>query len=502
MKNDKNSASLYEDMTSSKVPQRLNIASWSLWQLVTIIAVMVMNVSWVSLIYKLLVEDNATIGIPLLFGSMIMAAYLATRVMEFLRLDPPIPQVTLFAILVVAVFLGIWLIIRSINGSVLRAEDTLSFSDFSYLATPLVITLAMVVLLWRRGMNLARHPVGPRAVQRDFRLGILVFLVAGVISMRLNYQLPIFEVALFFVFSLLAMSGARLSAISHLRGGVGVPFDRRWLFGIAAMAVGTTLIIGVIAGFAGNVLAGVVAVLFTGLVSLLAYVFMLIMWPIILLLLPPLTALLEKFALFIQGLGLSEEAEIRPADVEGLIESLAEETVRPAWIDDLNTVLGGILILGVFLVIIAFVLTGLRRMSARRKLPSALHPDDVSSIGSLGSALRDAFKIRAEQIAAGLSRLRPGSRMLAAFRIRRIYGKLMNLSEDLGFPRHPSCTPREFLPVLEGHFPSLQTELALITDSYVRVRYGEFPETHEEVEDVETAWLRIQAEAKQLKRSR
>ncbi len=489
-------------MTSTKVPQRLNIASWSLWQLVTIIAVMVMNISWVSLIYKLLVEENATIGILLLFGSMIMAAYLATRVMEFLRLDPPIPQVTLFAVLVVAAFLSILLLIRSINGSVIRAEDTLHFSDFSHLATPLVITLAMVVLLWRRGMNLARHPVGPWAVQRDFRLGIFVFLIVGVISTRLDFQLPIFEVILFFIFSLLAMSGARLSAISHLRGGVGVPFEGRWLFGIIAMAVGTTLIIGLIAVFAGNVLAGVVAVLFTGLVALLAYVFMLIMWPILLLLLPPLTALLEKFALFIQGVSLSNEAEIRPADVEALMKSLAEETVRPAWIDDLNTVLGGILILGVFLVILAFVLTGLRRMSARRKQPNALHPDEVSSVGSLGSALRDALKIRAEQIAAGLSRLRPGSRMVAAFRIRRIYGKLMNLSDDLGFPRHISCTPREFLPMLEGHFPSLQTELALITDSYVRVRYGEFPETHEQVEDVEAAWSRIQAEGRQLKRSR
>ena len=489
-------------MTSTKVPQRLNIASWSLWQLVTIIAVMVMNISWVSLIYKLLVEENATIGILLLFGSMIMAAYLATRVMEFLRLDPPIPQVTLFAVLVVAAFLSILLLIRSINGSVIRAEDTLHFSDFSHLATPLVITLAMVVLLWRRGMNLARHPVGPWAVQRDFRLGIFVFLIVGVISTRLDFQLPIFEVILFFIFSLLAMSGARLSAISHLRGGVGVPFEGRWLFGIIAMAVGTTLIIGLIAVFAGNVLAGVVAVLFTGLVALLAYLFMLIMWPILLLLLPPLTALLEKFALFIQGVSLSNEAEIRPADVEALMKSLAEETVRPAWIDDLNTVLGGILILGVFLVILAFVLTGLRRMSARRKQPNALHPDEVSSVGTLGSALRDALKIRAEQIAAGLSRLRPGSRMVAAFRIRRIYGKLMNLSDDLGFPRHLSCTPREFLPMLEGHFPSLQTELALITDSYVRVRYGEFPETHEQVEDVEAAWSRIQAEGRQLKRSR
>ena len=502
MKNDKISASFYGDMISAKVPQRLNIPSWSLWQLVTIFAVMAMSVSWVSLNFKLLVEGSAIIGILLLFGSTIMAAYLATRVMEFLRLDPPIPQVTLFAILVVAAFLSILLLIRSFNESGIRAETTLHFTDFSSLTTPLVITLAMVVYLWRRGMNLARHPVGPRAVQRDFRLGILVFLIVGGISTRLEFQLPIFEMVLFFVFSLLAMSGARLSAISHLRGGVGVPFERRWLFGIIAMAVGTTLVIGVIAVFAGNVLAGVVAVLFTGLVTLLAYAFMLIMWPLILLLLPPLTALLDKFALFIQALGLSEGAEIRPADVEGLIESLAEETVRPAWIDDLNTVLGGILILGVFLVILAFVLSGLRRMSARRKQPNALHPDDVSSIGSLGSALRDAFNIRAEQIAAGLSRLRPGSRMLASFRIRRIYAKLMSLSEDLGFPRHPSCTPREFLPMLEGHFPSLQMELTLITDSYVRVRYGEFPETHEEVEDVETAWSRIQAEGRQLKRSR
>ncbi len=488
-------------MTSPKVPQQLNITSWSLWQLVTIFAVMVMNVSWASLIYKLLSEENTTIGILLIFGSMILAAYMATRVMEYLRLDPPIPQVTLFAILVVSEILALSFLIRSKNGSMIGAEGALGLTDFSSLATPLVITLAMVVFLWRRGMNLARHPVGPRAVQRDFRFGILVFLVVGVISTRLDFQFPVFEIVLFFVFGLLAMSGARLSAISHLRGGVSVPFDRRWLFGIIAMAVGTTLIIGVIAVFAGNVLAGMVAVLFTGLVSLLTYVFMLIMWPIILLLLPPLTALLEKFALFIQGLSLSEGAEIRPVDVETLMKSLAEETVRPAWIDDLNTVLGGILILGVFLIILVFVLTGLRRMSARRKQPNALHPDDVSTVGSLRSALRDAFKNRAEQIAAGLSRLRPASRMLAAFRIRRVYGKLMNLSDDLGFPRHPSCTPGEFLPVLEGHFPSLKTELALITDSYMRVRYGEFPETHEEVEEVEIAWSRIQVEGRQLKRA-
>ena len=486
-------------MTSAKVPQRLSIASWSLWQLVTIFAVMVMNISWVSLIYKLLVKESGMLSILFLFSGTLLAAYLATRVVEFLRLDPPVPQLTLFAILVLAELLSISLLLQAMNGYLAEPETVLHFSDLSSIATPLIITLTMVVLLWRRGMNLARHPIGPLAVQRDFRLGIAVFIIIGLISTMLDFQLPTFEVMLFLVFGLLAMSGARLSAISHLRGGVGVPFNHRWLFGIAAMAIATILVIGAAAVFAGNVLAKLVAALFTGLVALFVYLVLLLMWPLILLLMRPLMALLERLTFLIQGMPMDE---YEFGNVEALIESFAEETVRPAWIDDLNSVLSGILILGVFIVILAFVLTGLRRMSARMKQPDALHPDDVSSVGSLGSALRDSFKIRAEQIAAGLSRLRSGSRMLAAFRIRRIYGKLMNLSEDLGFPRHPSCTPREFLPVLEGHFPSLQTELALITDSYVRVRYGEFPETHEEVEDVETAWSRIQAEGKQLKRSR
>ena len=500
MKNDNISASFNGDMTSAKVPQRLNIASWSLWQLVTIFSVMVMNISWVSLIYRLLVEESGMLSILFLFGGIILAAYLATRVVEFLQLDPPIPQLSLFAILILAEFLSISLLLQAMNGSLAEPETVLHFSDLSSIATPLIITLAMVVLLWRRGMNLARHPIGPLAVQRDFRLGIAVFIITGLISTMSDFQLPTFEVLLFLVFGLLAMSGARLSAISHLRGGVAVPFNYRWLFGIAAMAIATVLVIGAAAVFAGNVLAKLVAALFTGLIALFVYLVLLLMWPLILLLIPPLMALLERITLLIQGMSI-KESELQAGNVEGLIESLAEGSVRPAWVDDLNAVLSIILFLGVLVVILAFVLTGLRRMSARRNLPDALHPDEVSSVGSLGAALRDALQSRAEQIAAGLSRLRPGSRMLAAFRIRRIYGKLMNLSNDLGFSRDPSCTPREFLSVLEHHFPSLQTELTLITDSYVRVRYGEFPETHEEIEEVEEAWSRIQAEGRQLKRA-
>jgi hypothetical protein len=40
----------------------------------------------------------------------------------------------------------------------------------------------------------------------------------------------------------------------------------------------------------------------------------------------------------------------------------------------------------------------------------------------------------------------------------------------------------------------VQAELAQVTHAYLKVRYGELPETHAEVEAVERAWRKVQAE--------
>ena len=60
--------------------------------------------------------------------------------------------------------------------------------------------------------------------------------------------------------------------------------------------------------------------------------------------------------------------------------------------------------------------------------------------------------------------------------------------------RRFSQTPLEFLPSLQGLFPDLMVELDTITEAYLRVRYGELPETASEVEYVERAWRLIQVE--------
>ena len=88
-------------------------------------------------------------------------------------------------------------------------------------------------------------------------------------------------------------------------------------------------------------------------------------------------------------------------------------------------------------------------------------------------------------------------------RIRRIYAELMDLSESLGVKRAPAETPLEFLPALAELFPGLESELHTITEAYLRVRYGEFPETRQEIDPVEVAWegVRLQGQ-KQLELKR
>jgi hypothetical protein len=75
----------------------------------------------------------------------------------------------------------------------------------------------------------------------------------------------------------------------------------------------------------------------------------------------------------------------------------------------------------------------------------------------------------------------------------------MDLCEELNCPRPASTTPYEFLPDLGELFTTQTEDLRLITEAYVRVRYGEFPESNAEIELVESAWQHLQEEGQRLK---
>jgi hypothetical protein len=120
--------------------------------------------------------------------------------------------------------------------------------------------------------------------------------------------------------------------------------------------------------------------------------------------------------------------------------------------------------------------------------------DSVEDADDLLAMLRKAIQRQAQKVAERLrwiGSLRKDHRMLAAARIRRIYAKLMLLCEQLEAPRPEAQTPNEYLPTLKMLFPMHYAEVELMTDAYVRVRYGELPESEQELRGIEAAWKQV-----------
>ncbi|HUM72409.1 MAG TPA: DUF4129 domain-containing protein, partial [Chloroflexota bacterium] len=79
-----------------------------------------------------------------------------------------------------------------------------------------------------------------------------------------------------------------------------------------------------------------------------------------------------------------------------------------------------------------------------------------------------------------------------AVSIRRIYKQMMELAEAHGYPKLETQTPYEYLPTLDQAWPQNRPDTRLITDAYVKVRYGEIPETETEMEAIRQAWRHLQ----------
>ena len=72
---------------------------------------------------------------------------------------------------------------------------------------------------------------------------------------------------------------------------------------------------------------------------------------------------------------------------------------------------------------------------------------------------------------------------------------MIQIAREIGYPRDASETPYEYLKTLFQLWPEHRQEVQLITRAYVKIRYGEFPETKEEFEAIIVAWERVKRAA-------
>jgi hypothetical protein len=144
------------------------------------------------------------------------------------------------------------------------------------------------------------------------------------------------------------------------------------------------------------------------------------------------------------------------------------------------------------LAVVGLVAFSLRRRGLAGRGGSAEERDSVWAEGGFGASLAEIVKAGAAQAGDALAVLRRRAwAHLAALDIRRAYVQMASLAARQGHPREEHQTPFEHLPALDRAFPGHGQDVRLITQAYVAIRYGEMPETAEQLTQVRQALGRL-----------
>jgi hypothetical protein len=484
----------------------INIPKPRPWRELAVFAMIVMEISWVVPWYRALTPATNAVSTRVAFGILagfFLFSLVTYRTVNWLKLKLEVRQGVLVTLLVLSLLVGInTLLYQQQDLAILErlGRPLDSLINIAVLIPDEFLVSLVVLVAWWRGIQLARLRVGPSEVQARFQAGFFMLILFVFINTLITGE-QVGDIFYLFLFSgLLAMSAARVSVLSHLRGGQTNPFDSRWLAGmvtcallLVALAFGLVLMVVGETHFLSN--------LAFGLFSIVIILGLLLLLPVAFLVLGILEAWLKN-----NPVGMSDFIERLAnalAEITGALMGLAEKLgtfleflgvpIALRFLFNLRPIYYILIIGGGMLVIV--LLLRLRARLVRTGVGLGEERGWLLSRGDLLKLLRKALADGLRQLGQNLSALVNANarrRQRAAERIRRIYADLMYLVEDMGRPRIPAQTPLEFLVTLDAIFPEMVTQTRVITNAYLRVRYGEIPETDEEIAEVERAWMDLQ----------
>ena len=471
------------------------------WQEAALIGLMLMELSWITPWYRSITWVTAATSPMrtfLVLAGALWGSSLVTRLANALRLKQGFQRGLIFGFLIGYVWLATSLLVEPGNSNSLGAlikEPTYPMNQLDALvAGDLLVVVTIVLVAWR-GMVLGSEYAGPISVYQSIRLGMLALAVYSLaVASAIDANATGF-VVLFLASGLFAMVTARIGVLSRLRGGVHHTFDRGWFLSILAAI---TAVLAAALAFAWIMLGQMerllkaMRVIFVAMVAMIAA-------PIVFLL-----------ALINPQMPRIQIVIPTPTPVEDILNTLEEGKVDQIelWRDNklISDLMPYIHVLIAWGIIIGVLFVLARQFKSWSLMGAADDHTERQSLLDAGglrkllaAALLNAARNMGKDLAA-LGKLRPRERRLAAERVRQIYVLLMELAAELGDPRPEAETPLEFLPELSGLFPANGHDLSLLTQAYVRVRYGQFPETQEELREVESAWSRLKAAGEELKK--
>lgn len=345
------------------------------------------------------------------------------------------------------------------------------------------------ILSWWRGMRLALKPLEIGNAGLRLRIGGLVLapFVAWLGASFLDFSVVPF-ILLFFVASLLSVALVRAEQIEADRSGHAATLGPGWFLTVLVAALGIVLLGGVLAVFLSGESLFEVLTIFSPLWRALQFggtAVGLTLFKLLGPLLDAFSVVLQFLATIIAAILGSVSQGVRILSANGLQplpmltpEATAETVTAPAGAAKFFAA-------AVMLALIVVVAWGLSRLyqqatfAARDASPS----DPLDKIELEAPGLMDRL----------LQRLGIFQQWRAAASIRRIYENMCRAAAAAGYPRLETETPYEYLTTLAKTWPDYTAESRLITQAFVRVRYGEFPESQEELDAIRSAWRQLES---------
>ncbi len=468
------------------------------WREIALLAQVSMVLAWVVPWFRSLTPGTyaAGIGRPLLlFALLIVSAHYLMRMMGWLRLRPDVQRN----------LLGGWMVIVSLPalhfllyfGEPFAPGKTFlrPFQAFRNVFTVFpdeFFVLAAVVSCTLYGASLAGQHVGPRDFFARFRFGVFMLLLFALFNTVVTGESAEDTLLLFLGSALVGLISARLAVLERMRGGRRSPFDWRWGVAMLLALAGTLGAAFFLSQGADSRLVQLAVRLLAWLGALLVGVAFLLLMPVVIFVVTLLTRLFQALSFddwFPQAwhnLGILLNA------LRALSDDAASWLARH--LPDISSLKPFLLWGGlIFVAFIGIMWLGIRWFWPQRVDGAA---DIMKPWGrrAVWHYLKTRWQARVRHLLQQAAALSPRGRMRrrAVAHIREVYRLLLEACAEHDFSRQKAQTPLEFLAALETAFPQSATDFRLLTEVYLRVRYGEYPEILDEVHAVDQAWERVQ----------
>jgi hypothetical protein len=418
-----------------------------------------------------------------ILGLILFSSHYLTRLMHHLKWKIGFQGVVVFAWMLICILGGLKILI--FPGQPISFWDLASSPVRSIWLGVSVVesihTILTLLLVWR-GVFLTRHSTRPSGVIGSFQIGLIFFIIFGLLHPFNELDFIVGSFFAFIITGLIGLSTSRIAEQSEIEEARLPAMSPRWAAGLLIAIAGIVSISYVITNLVSRFLVEPIAFILRLALQIFADIFFLVTSPLLFALLWMIEKIVE-----LMNTGVIANLINLAQDLGNFIQNLVHKPILSIHIN-FRAIFWILLILGV----VAIIIISLRWKPWKRAIHAEADAEELVPEIRMNRILNWLQKLRIPT-----SWINPG-RFLAAARIRRIYAQLLKLCKNLDKPRPPASTPLEFLPTMRTLFPENHEDLKSITHSYLKIRYGDLPESRNEVEEVEIAWKRIKLSARKL----